>query len=127
MSADVHTLAPDMAQVQRDHGHALSTLETRLRATIGNRYGTTSLTRGIREGFWAGIQYALTTQQGIDNLDPTELIHELRLGPGSIYWPVKAEDPRFWAYCPHCETETLTSANGCTDCGYDHNTKGITP
>lgn len=107
---------PDMDRIREDHGHAQAAHETRTVRAIGNRYGTTSLRQGLRHGFWAGIEYALTYQAGIDNLTTEEFLAELRKGDGSLIFPIKSVDPSFWGVCPNCHSETLIDVDGCTSC-----------
>ena len=112
--------APDMGVIREHHGQQQARHETHLRTAIGNRYATTSLTQGARHAWWAAIEWVLTQQLAVDAMDPGELVLELRKREGSIFWPLFAGDPTFWARCPRCDMRTLTTADGCADCGHDY-------
>ncbi len=72
------------------------------------------------DAYLAGVRWAKDTMRAWDGLDTVDAVNELRLGRGSIFHPVFANDPRFWPECPRCDMRTLTTVNGCTECGHDH-------
>jgi hypothetical protein len=111
----------DLAQIRADHGLALAAHETAWWRQAQQHLGVSSR-GGFRAGWWKGIEYLLTSQNGIDGLTVGELLAELRKGPGSIYWPLKSEDPKFWADCPACHRPVLIDAEGmCPNCTHEFN------
>jgi hypothetical protein len=108
-----------MAQIREDHALTAATLEDTAHAKTGHTFGV-SWRQGFRTGFWQAVEYVLTLQQSIDDLSAGELLAELRKGPGSIYWPVKADDPNFHADCPRCHVRVLIDREGiCYQCGHE--------
>ena len=90
-----------MNQVRADHGQAAARTLTALHRKMSTLGGFVMLDRGFLQGWWAGIAWVLHMQNHeYDNLTATEAITELRKGEGSIYWPIKKDDPRLWVDCP---------------------------
>lgn len=109
-----------LERIRTDHAGIQGRHETIAVDRIKNRYGTVSYAQGHRRGFWDGVMWVLSQQLRIDDLTVAELAAELEKGTGSIYWPVKDADPRFWAVCDRCRTNQLFDSRGvCDACGWD--------
>lgn len=108
-----------MAQIREDHARAQMRAEDAAWAAASLHYGV-SFKQGHRAGFWDGATYVINQQLNIDDLTVGQMLAELRKKEGSIWWPVKAADPRFWAYCPACDNWTLLGEEGiCDHCTYE--------
>ena len=109
-----------MPVIRADHGLAQAAYETRRVKALAGRMGDVGLRQGLRRGFWDGVAYVLNLQHDMENLTAAQLVAELRKGDGSIYWPVKSDDPRFWDVCDRCRTRQLFDAAGiCPNCGME--------
>ena len=121
MSWDAMLAWEQMEQIRADHGRAEANAETQWweNHQANLRFGVSALS-GFRAGWWAAIEYVLDQQNRIDDLTVGELLTELRKGPGSLYWPLKADDPTFWADCPRCHTRVLLDIEGfCRECAHE--------
>lgn len=95
------------------------------RARDAGRHPLMSYSNAQYDAFLAGVNWLLKLQNQWDGIDASDAIWELRAGTSSMFYPLFRDEPAFWADCPHCDMRTLTTANGCTECGYDHqSTKG---
>lgn len=107
-------------RIRTDHGLVQAAHETAAVEAMQGRYGTVSYRQGHRRGFWDGVMWLLHQQLRIDDLSGGELARELAKETGSIFWPVKAADPKFWWLCDRCRTRQLFDARGlCDNCGHD--------
>lgn len=112
--------AASLERVREDHGLTQAAWETERRNQLDPLGGFTMWSRGYRGGWWDAVSWLLTAQQQIDDLTVGQLLAELRKGPGSIYWPVKSGDPRFWGDCPRCHRPVLIDAQGlCPECAHE--------
>jgi hypothetical protein len=113
--------APDVTRILTDHAPELTALEDRLWHERGiHRFGVSYKT-GVRDATRAVLEWVLTKQHtGFDELTVGELIEELRKTNGSIYWPIKAEDPTFSHRCERCGQHVLVTAEGyCVECAHE--------
>lgn len=107
-----------LTQIKEDH--LISAVSLRALHQPRNLGGTFMYDRGYMRGFWDAVGWLLHMQGEYESLTTGEALAELRKGRGSIYWPLKADDPTFWADCPGCEVRVLVDARGlCDACGFD--------
>ncbi|MBD8218244.1 hypothetical protein IFU40_06300 [Microbacterium sp. CFBP 13617] len=109
-----------MNRIRDDHGLAEAQQESAWWSGWGDERLGVSAKQGYRAGWWAAVQWVLNTQQAIDDLTTGELLAELRKEAGSVYWPLLAADPTFWADCPRCRVEVLIDKQGlCPTCTHE--------
>lgn len=112
------TITVDMRQIRADHALTQARAETRSWEPFKNRMGT-SWHQGHRAGYWDGVRDVLEAQARWEALTEAEAIAELGKGPGSIYHPLFADDPRIWADCPRDGRTTVGPEGLCDHCLYD--------
>lgn len=106
-------------RIRTDHGRAEAERESAWWGQAHDHLGV-SAKGGFRAGWWAAVEWLLAAQNAIDDLTEGQLLAELRKGPGSIFWPLKAEDPKFWADCPRCRVPVLIGVEGfCPNCTHE--------
>ena len=114
-------LSPEhLEQLQADHGLTEAAAESEAWDAWGRHRFGVSWRQGYRTAWWAAVTWLLEQQMQVDELTEGQMLAELRKGPASIYWPIKADDPRFYADCPRCRRPVLIDARGlCDTCAYE--------
>lgn len=113
--------APDMPRIRQDHALAIERAVTRLREKHRPAGGYVLYDKRTRDAVFEGMNIVLNLQLNqFDQLTIAELVAELQKKEGSVYWPLKADDPRFWETCERCHNKILITAEGiCPDCGHE--------
>lgn len=112
------TTQADMQAIRQQYGLTEAEHETQRWEERGRHRFGVSWRQGYRTAWWDGVEWLLNLQHDYENLTNSEVVAELRKGPASIYWPLKADDPKAWLLCDHCRTRQLFDARGiCDHCG----------
>lgn len=105
-----------LTQIKEDH--LISAVSLRALHQPRNLGGTFMYDRGYMRGFWDAVGWLLHMQSEYESLTTGEALAELRKGRGSIYWPLKADDPTIWADCPRDGRVTVGVEGYCDSCGF---------
>lgn len=83
----------------------------------------TNMGKAQQEAFTAGVHAYRDLLNGWDALTDRDALEELRLGEGSLYQPLFADDPRLTVDCGgHCNKRITIDERGiCDDCGWTLN------
>ena len=108
-----------MKQIRQDYGFVQARFESADFERVRFQYGV-SYRQGHRAGFWRAVEWLRHELLKVDDLTVAEYVTELRKGPGSVFWPLWQDDPKFGATCEQCGHLIVLDKEGlCPDCGWE--------